>query len=120
MQHIIRSREASEQQAASTSPTRNHILASSLAQLLDERKYASTQAELATLVSRYAMDVDVLERLAGTVNIPSIDDDTRQRVIGNDGDERFTVVVSEHALCYATVVNVFLQAKWTDRHKIDE
>jgi len=92
MKNMLHSRDVSEQQASSSTPTRNRILAGSLYQLLEDRKNVQSRAELASLASSYGVDESILERLTRTVNTPSIAEDTRRMVTNEAGEERMAVL----------------------------
>lgn len=93
MKNMLHSRDISEQQASSSTQTRNRILAGSLHQLLEDRKNVHSRAEFASLANSYGMDGSVLERLARTINTPSVAEDTRRMVTSETGEERMTVLV---------------------------
>ena len=46
------------------------------------------------LASRHNIDAEVLERLARVVNTPSEVEGSRRKVVDEEGQERFTVLVS--------------------------
>ena len=94
MQHLLKSREISEQQAASSQPTKNRILAGDLHSLLTDRKSVMSTQEMESLAGRFTMDVDVLERLSRVVNSPSIDPRSRKYVKEEGGSERLIMTVS--------------------------
>ncbi|KLO10687.1 hypothetical protein SCHPADRAFT_505208 [Schizopora paradoxa] len=89
---MLHSRDISEQQASSSAQTRNKVLAGSLHQLLEERKNVRSRDELTSLANSYGMDETVLERLAQTINTPSIAEETRRMVTNESGEERMTVM----------------------------
>ncbi|KAH8117475.1 hypothetical protein DFH11DRAFT_1504699 [Phellopilus nigrolimitatus] len=93
VKHVLHSRDVSEQQATSHAATRNRILASELFDLLEHKKSTASLNELIKLANRYDMDVDVLERLGAFANTPSIVEGSRQKVLEEDGRERFTTLV---------------------------
>lgn len=92
---MLHSRDISEQQASSSAQTRNRVLAGSLYQLLEERKNVRSRDELTSLANSYGMDETVLERLAQTINSPSIAEETRRMVTNDAGEERMTVMVRQ-------------------------
>jgi len=92
MKNMLHSRDVSEQQASSSTPTRNRILAGGLYQLLEDRKGVQSRTELTSLANSYGLDEAVLERLARSINTPSIAEDTRRVVTNDEGDERMTVM----------------------------
>lgn len=96
MRNMLHSRDVSEQQASSSTPTRNRILAGSLYQLLEDRKNVQSRAELASLASSYGVDESILERLTRTVNTPTIAEDTRRMVTNEAGEERMAVLVRRY------------------------
>ncbi|KAI0747950.1 hypothetical protein C8Q80DRAFT_704601 [Daedaleopsis nitida] len=93
-QHIIQSRLRSEEEARSSRPTRNRLVASSLLEVLEERKHASTSAQLDGLSEKYGLDADKLNRLARNVNSVSVNQDTVKRWFGEDGSEHMTMMAS--------------------------
>jgi len=97
MKDMLRSRDISEQQAASSTSTRNRLRAGSLFDLLEERKFAKSREEVVSMAEKYDVDKNVLERVALTVNSPSVVEGSLRKVVGEDGEERETV-----------------QATWTD------
>ena len=94
MKRVLESRSLSEQQAASHTPPRNRLIASELYDLLERRKYSQSTEELKNLAQQYNMDIEVLKRLTRFVNTPTPLEETRQKVTDEEGQERFTVVVS--------------------------
>ena len=68
MQSILRAQKLSEDQASSYGPTRNRLVAGALADLLGERNKLTSKDQLTRLASQYDMDVEVLEKIAETVN----------------------------------------------------
>lgn len=93
MQHILRSRDVSEQQATSHVATKNRMTAGMLFDLLEQRKNISSRDELLDLAKRYDMEVDVLERVATFVNTPSTVADSLRKILEDDGRERITTLV---------------------------
>ena len=91
---MYRTRDISEQQAASARPVRNRMDAGTLSTLLDDRKFVTSRTELEQLAARYNLDVAVLERLTRFVNSPSIGEGTVVRTVGDDGQEKITMQVS--------------------------
>ncbi|KAI1787898.1 hypothetical protein LXA43DRAFT_895456 [Ganoderma leucocontextum] len=92
-QHIHQTRLRSEEEARSPRPTRNRLVAESLLELLEERKYVATQKDLEVLVKKYGMDLEKLERLARHVNSVSVNQDTVKRWVGEEGHENVTMLV---------------------------
>jgi len=88
---IYRARGIAEQQATSAKPVRNRLGAVSLSSLLDDRKFVTSQSDLAQLAARYTVDISVLESLARFVNTPSIGEGTVVRTVGDDGQEKITM-----------------------------
>ncbi|KAI9064251.1 hypothetical protein FKP32DRAFT_1611341 [Trametes sanguinea] len=93
-QRLFQARLRSEDQARSSRPPRNHLLAGSLLDLLEERKYASKPEDLQEIAKKYDMDVEKLERLARHVNIVSVDQDTVKRWIDDEGVEHVTMMAT--------------------------
>lgn len=93
-QRLHQTRLRSEDEARSSRPTQNRLVASSLLELLEERKHVSTQKEIAELAKQYSIDLEKLERLARHVNSVSVNQDTVKRWIGQDGAENVTMIVS--------------------------
>jgi len=72
---LFQSRARAEDQATSMRIPRNHLLVSSLVALLEERQKqvpGSGDAALRQLAEKYAMDVERLESLARSVNVPRV------------------------------------------------
>ena len=95
MKRILQTRQVSEQQAMSHATPRNHILASELAGLLESRKSSKSLEEIRQMASRYNLDVEVLERLAKTINTPTVIPGSRRKVVGENGEERDIMLVSD-------------------------
>jgi len=85
---MLKTREESETNANSVKTTRNRLLASTLIELLDERKMAASEGDLDRFAARYNIDRDVLERLTRSVNSPSTDESTARKIVDEDGSER--------------------------------
>lgn len=100
----------------STVPS-NRLLALSLSDILDERKSASSSAEIAKIAGTYGMDAQTLERVARFVNTPSVAPQNVTRTVGKDGEERTTMLVSLD-LCGASLLliisMVHSQASWSE------
>ena len=98
MQRLLQSRQASEAEAASHAPPRNRLLASALFDALEARKRLSVSErspeELKKLAARHNVDAEVLERLSKVVNTPSEVEGSRRKVVDEEGQERYTVLVS--------------------------
>ncbi|EJF65693.1 hypothetical protein DICSQDRAFT_165404 [Dichomitus squalens LYAD-421 SS1] len=84
-QRIHDTRLRSEEEARSPRSTRNRLVAESLLELLEERKYVATQKDLEALAKKFDMDLDKLERLARHVNSVSVNQETVKRWVGEDG-----------------------------------
>ncbi|KZO95233.1 hypothetical protein CALVIDRAFT_182549 [Calocera viscosa TUFC12733] len=84
MNRIYQTRQANEE--ASESIQKNRFSASTLADLLNERKMARSQAELAKIAEEFNVDVDVLNQLARHVNAPSVGP-PRRKQITEEGDD---------------------------------
>ena len=93
MQHVLRSREASEQQASSHTPTKNRMTAGMLFNLLEQKKSVSSRSEISELARQYDIEVDVLERVAAFATSPSTVEGSMRKVVEEDGRERFTTLV---------------------------
>ncbi|OJT03512.1 hypothetical protein TRAPUB_5791 [Trametes pubescens] len=93
-QHIHESRLLSEDQARSSRQPHNRLVAASLTELLEERKYAPTLKALEELPKKYAIDSDKVERLARYVNSPSVHPDSVKRWVSEDGAEQTTMLAS--------------------------
>ena len=91
---MFQTRIRSEDQARSSRPTPNHLLAQSLVDLLEERKYSKSKKELESLAHKYSIDLEKLERLARHVNSTSVDQTSVERWVGRDGNENVSVMVS--------------------------
>ena len=81
---------------------------SALADALDARKRLTNTntapEELRKLAARHNVDAEVLERLARVVNTPSEVEGSRRKVVDEEGQERWTVLVSSvSALLYLDV-----------------
>ncbi|KAI0664982.1 hypothetical protein C8Q70DRAFT_1049168 [Cubamyces menziesii] len=93
-QQLFQTRLQSEEQARSARPPRNHLVASSLLELLEERKYATRPQELAEIAKKYDMDVEKLERLARHVNSVSVQADSVRRWVDEEGVDRVTMLAT--------------------------
>lgn len=87
----MQTQEASEQQAASRVPPKNRILAGELFEILERRKSVE---EIRHIALQYNLDPDALDRLVRVVNTPSVMPGTRRKVVGENGEERDTMLVS--------------------------
>ncbi|KAH9854057.1 hypothetical protein C2E23DRAFT_80170 [Lenzites betulinus] len=94
VQHLFQTRLRSEDQARSARPPHNHLVAVSLMDLLEERKFAHTRKEIDGLAEKYDIDPDKLERLARHVNSVSVSPDSVNRWVSDDGTERTTMLAS--------------------------
>ncbi|CAE6436990.1 unnamed protein product [Rhizoctonia solani] len=92
--NMIRAREESEQMAASNTMPPNRALALSLSDLLDARKSAKSTQEIGEIAKSYGMDAQTLQSVARFINTPSVDPKNVTRVVGNDGEEKTTMVAS--------------------------
>jgi hypothetical protein len=90
---MYRKRHVAEQQAASARSVRNHLEASTLSSMLDDRKFVTSRSDLKQLAARYNVDVSVLDRLTRFVNTPSIGEGTVIRTVDKDGQEKITMQV---------------------------
>ncbi|KAF5391396.1 hypothetical protein D9757_002045 [Collybiopsis confluens] len=85
---MIERRIESEEQAASMHATRNHVQASTLTYLLDQRKSNISEQELASLTDKYGMDIEKLEGVSAHIASPSISGESVVRRVRNeDGEE---------------------------------
>lgn len=98
MKHVLQSREVSEQQAASHQLPRNRLLASELFAALEQRKAVRSREELQEISNRHNIDPDIFERIARHANTPSTLENTRRKVVDEEGTERFTILVREYDL----------------------
>lgn len=99
----------------STVPS-NRLLALSLSDILDERKAASSSAEIAEIARNYGMDAQTLERVARFVNTPSVAPQDVTRTVGKDGEEKTTMLVSV-GLRNISFLKLFImcaQASWSE------
>ncbi|KZT05372.1 uncharacterized protein LAESUDRAFT_727009 [Laetiporus sulphureus 93-53] len=90
-QRIIQSRMESEVEARSARPSRNHLLATSLLDLLHERQTATNSEQLQTLTDQYDIDLARLESVARFVNGSSVEEGSVKKVVDDDGVERITM-----------------------------
>jgi len=95
MSDVLKSRLRSETETSSRShhTTRNHLQASALVELLEERKSSNNRQELVRLAEMYGVDLAKLESVARHVNTPSIDEDSIIKRIGENGEETVTMRV---------------------------
>ncbi|KAA1471341.1 hypothetical protein DENSPDRAFT_776207 [Dentipellis sp. KUC8613] len=93
------SRAQSEADAASSHAPRNRLLAASLSDLLDQRKYATSRKELEKFAEQYGIEVQKLESVARYVSTPSVDEKTAIRMVEDNGEESITMVVSLRLSC---------------------
>ncbi|PSS35511.1 hypothetical protein PHLCEN_2v1536 [Hermanssonia centrifuga] len=91
IQHIYEARLQSELEARSPQTPRNHLLAATLEDLLEERKISRTQEQVTDLAKRYNIDVARLENLARFVNTPNVDPESVVKTVDDDGTERVTM-----------------------------
>lgn len=92
-QRIHETRLLSEDQARSSRQPHNRLVAASLTELLEERKYAPTPKALEELPKKYAIDSDKAERLARYVNSVSVHPESVKRWVSEDGAEQTTMLV---------------------------
>ncbi|KAH0830524.1 hypothetical protein J3R83DRAFT_1976 [Lanmaoa asiatica] len=85
IQNMYHSRIRSEVEAARPQSTKNHLLASSLMELLEARKSITNSAQLETLARQYHIDPAKLQQLGRVVNTPSIDQSTVVRITDKHG-----------------------------------
>ncbi|KAI0361911.1 hypothetical protein OH77DRAFT_1416098 [Trametes cingulata] len=93
-QRLFQARLRSEDEARSARPPRNHLVAGSLMDLLEERKYASTPKDIEELSRKYDVDLEKLERMARYVNSVSVHQDSVRRWVSEDGVEHTTMLAS--------------------------
>ena len=91
---LFESRAASESEASSLKPMRNHLYAASLHELFDAQKSVRSRKDLESLARKYNVDVDKLERLSQVVNSPSVDSRLNVKTVDKNGDETTTYTVS--------------------------
>jgi len=91
LRHTLQVLQTSEDQAASSTITPNHLLASSLSELLDARKSVSSAEELVALAKTYKIEPATLERLARHINTPSVSQAGVTLALDGDGGERATM-----------------------------
>ncbi len=99
IQHIYEARLQSELEARSPQTPRNHLLAATLEDLLEERKKSRSQEQLTNLAKKYNIDVARLENLARFVNTPNVDPESVVKTVDDDGTERVTMKVCR-SLCF--------------------
>ncbi|KAJ3541332.1 hypothetical protein NM688_g6100 [Phlebia brevispora] len=90
-QQVYQTRLQSEVEASSAQTSHNHLLASTLTDLLEDLKYSNSRDDLAALSRRYHIDVDKIESIARFVNTPTVDPDSIVREMGEDGVENMTM-----------------------------
>ncbi|KAF7322821.1 hypothetical protein HMN09_00061400 [Mycena chlorophos] len=78
-----------ESDALSSSPTLNRIPAPTLGRLLDERKTVRTRRDMEFMAKRFGLDIDKLDTVTRYVNTPSVRAGSEQRIVQEDGDEKF-------------------------------
>ncbi|GJJ12180.1 hypothetical protein Clacol_006421 [Clathrus columnatus] len=82
----------SEQQATLPQPIPNCLSAVSLANLLDDRKFMHSKAEVEKLAGRYSIDYSLLKNLVRFINTPSIGEGTVIQAKNPDsGEARMTM-----------------------------
>jgi len=92
VKNMLRSRDISEEQASSTSATPNRLLAKSLMNVLEERKWLKSREDCIALAGQFGIDVQTLETLSRTVNSPSVAEGSVQRLQSDGGEERTTML----------------------------
>ncbi|KDQ59429.1 hypothetical protein JAAARDRAFT_127116 [Jaapia argillacea MUCL 33604] len=88
MNSILNTRRQADSEASSPRQPRNHLLAPSLSELLEERKHVSSQAQLEQLAARYNLDVEKLESVARFVNAVGVDERNPIVVQAEHGEEK--------------------------------
>ncbi|KAI0340521.1 hypothetical protein BDW22DRAFT_1359916 [Trametopsis cervina] len=91
--HLYETRRRSELEARSFQASRNHVLATSLSELLEECKSVKSRQEFEKLALRYDIEPAKLENLRRLVNNPVVDPSTVVKTVGDDGEERITMKV---------------------------
>lgn len=91
---LFQSRAASEEEASSLKPSKNHLFAGSLQELLNERKSARTDKDLQKLAAKYGVDVAKMESLARFLTSPSVDKSSTTKTVDKNGEETVTFGVS--------------------------
>jgi len=87
---MYQTRAQSEAEATTSNATRNRILSSTLSDLLERRKNATSNKELEILANKNGMDLAKLESLSRFVNSPTIGEGTTVRVKDENEDELIT------------------------------
>lgn len=85
-------------EAAPSSRIHNHLSAAGLANLFDERKQCTSQAELDALSREYGMDPAVVNQLARHINTPS---DSEIALPSSDPNEPPKRLVRPPSLCFS-------------------
>ncbi|TFY78019.1 hypothetical protein EWM64_g5994 [Hericium alpestre] len=91
VQQQFKTRADSEVQASSSHAPRNRLLAASLSELLEQRKYLATRDELAKLADQHGIDPDKLENVARFVNTPTVEEGSVIRSVDENGEEKLTM-----------------------------
>jgi hypothetical protein len=91
---LLKSRLRSEsEKSVLHDATHNHLEVSALFDFLEERKLVRDRQGLVQLAERYGVDLEKLENVARYVNTPSIDEGTRVKRIGENGEETVSMSV---------------------------
>ena len=115
MKQVLQSRQASEEEAASYTPPKNRLRASELFSAFETRKSIQSQTQLQEIADEYNIDLDVLERLGQFVNTPSTREESRRKVVDEEGKERFTVLVRLRHNFTKEYLQIFAcQVTWED------
>ncbi|KAI0670552.1 hypothetical protein C8Q78DRAFT_1036806 [Trametes maxima] len=93
-QRLFQTRLRSEDEARSARPPHNHLVAGTLMDLLEERKYISTPKHLVELANKYDIDHEKVENLARYVNSVSVHQDSVKRWVSDDGEEKTTMLAT--------------------------
>lgn len=92
---MYRTRAQSEAEATMSNATRNRVHSSTLSDLLDERKKATSTKDLENLANTHGIDLAKLESLSRFVNSLTIGEGTTVRVRDSEsGNEMTTSTVS--------------------------
>ncbi|KAK7043637.1 hypothetical protein VNI00_008248 [Paramarasmius palmivorus] len=100
---LLESRMRSDRQEIA--PAQNEISASTLSFLLNQRK-SSKPEELESLVNKYGISLSKLESIARYVNSPSIQSSSAVRTVGQDGEEKVTVMACHMLKRFHTPIRV--------------
>jgi hypothetical protein len=115
MSHIFKSRSRLEAEVSESHATRNRVGASTLTDLLEQRKSLASRDELGRVAGLCGMDLAKLESVARYANSPSIGEGTTVKRIGEDGEELITMSVCGHfEESMAWLMIIVLQAVWVE------